>query len=232
MNVRTAYAKNSFAQQNEAMPKTARSRRERQKEELRAELLAAAHTLVQEEGYEGLTIRKLAERVGYAPMSVYSYFADKQDILLALAQDAFQELARRIERQEADDPIEALRGVLREYAAFGLENPNEYRTVFMTEKLHLADDKAFMEMEQNNPAMNMLMKRVDACVAAGQLKGDVRAIATMLWTAAHGAIALLITFPLYPFGDPKDYVMRFGELTLAAIAAQDIAPLSDTPATC
>ena len=74
------------------MPLSVQKRREKQKAELRSELVEAAHKLVQEEGYEGLTIRKLAERVGYAPMSVYSYFADKQDILFALAEDAFETL--------------------------------------------------------------------------------------------------------------------------------------------
>ena len=214
------------------MPKSAKSRRERQKEELRAELLAAAHALVQEEGYEGLTIRKLADRVGYAPMSVYSYFADKQDILFALAEDAFRTLAMRIEKHTADDPLEALRAVLMEYAAFGLENPNEYRTVFMTEKARPPAGKTFAELEQGNPAMKALISRVEACVAAGRFKGDVRAIASMLWASGHGAISLVITFPFYPFGDPHAYVMRVGDLALAAIAAQEIAPLAGAPSNC
>ena len=86
------------------MTLSVQKRREKQKAELRSELVDAAHKLVQEEGYEGLTIRKLAKRVGYAPMSVYSYFADKQDILFALAEDAFETLARRIEEHPADGP--------------------------------------------------------------------------------------------------------------------------------
>ena len=80
------------------MPESGLSRRQLHRQELRSELLAAAHALVKEEGYEGLTIRRLAKRVGYAPMSVYSYFADKQDILVALAEDVFGELARRAEK--------------------------------------------------------------------------------------------------------------------------------------
>ena len=50
------------------MTLSVQKRREKQKAELRSELVAAAHKLVQEEGYEGLTIRKLAKHVGYAPM--------------------------------------------------------------------------------------------------------------------------------------------------------------------
>jgi len=196
---------------------------------MRSELIAAAHKLVQEEGYEGLTIRKLAKRVGYAPMSVYSYFADKQDILLALAQDAFETLARRIEENRSDDPLEALKAVMVEYAAFGLGNPNEYRIVFMTEKVRPQAGKTFAEMTEGNPAMKVLVARVEACVAAGKLRGDPRAIATMLWAVGHGTISLLITFPFYPFGDPQAFVARMCEFSLASLGAGDVPPLAQTP---
>ncbi|MEQ1938270.1 TetR/AcrR family transcriptional regulator [Mesorhizobium sp. CN5-321] len=214
------------------MEPTAQERRDRQKAELRARLVAAAHELVQEEGYDGLTIRKLAKRVGYAPMSVYSYFADKQDILLALAEDAFATLARRIESQPSDDPVEALRVVMREYAAFGLGNPNEYRTVFMTEKTRPPEGKTFEEMEADNPAMKALIDRVEACIAAGKLKGAPYAIANMLWAVGHGTISLLITFPFHPFGDPQAFVQRMCDLALAGLTAQDVAPLTDPPTRC
>ncbi|TGS85013.1 WHG domain-containing protein, partial [Mesorhizobium sp. M2D.F.Ca.ET.178.01.1.1] len=87
-------------------------------------------------------------------------------------------------------------------------------------------------MEQGNPAMKVLIKRVEACVAAGKLKGDPRAIATMLWTVGHGTISLLITFPFYPFGDPQAFVKRMCDFTLATLSTQDVPPLSDTPANC
>ncbi|UDL88427.1 TetR/AcrR family transcriptional regulator [Mesorhizobium sp. PAMC28654] len=214
------------------MPLSVQKRREKHKAELRGELVEAAHKLVQEEGYEGLTIRKLAKRVGYAPMSVYSYFADKQDILFALAEDAFETLARRIEEHPSDDPIEALQAVMTEYAAFGLGNPNEYRTVFMTEKTRPPEGKTFAEMEEGNPAMKVLISRVEACVAAGKLKGDPRAIATMLWAVGHGTISLLITFPFYPFGDPQAFVKRMCDSTLASLSMQDVPPLTETPVNC
>ena len=214
------------------MPLSVQKRREKQKAELRSELVAAAHKLVQEEGYEGLTIRKLAKRVGYAPMSVYSYFADKQDILFALAEDAFETLARRIEEHPSDDPVEALQAVMTEYAAFGLGNPNEYRTVFMTEKTRPPEGRSFQEMHEANPAMKALITRVEACVAAGKLQGDPRAIATMLWAVGHGTISLLITFPFYPFGDPHAFVKRMCDFQLAALSTQNVPPLTDTLVNC
>jgi AcrR family transcriptional regulator len=210
----------------------AKQRRELHKANLRSELIAAAHKLVQEEGYDGLTIRKLAKRVGLAPMSVYSYFADKQDILYALAEDAFEALAERIERHKADDPLESLRAVMVEYAAFGLGNPNEYRIVATTEQVTPPEQLEPGQPEERNPAMQLLISRVEACVKAGKLSGDPRAIATMLWAVGHGTISLLISFPHYPFGEAEAFVERMYDLALAGLTTQHIAPLSDEPATC
>jgi AcrR family transcriptional regulator len=204
------------------------SRRELQKAEIRAELIEAAHTLVREGGYEDLTIRKLAARVGYAPMSVYSYFPDKHAILFALAQDAFAVLARRMERDAPADPLEALIKLMREYAAFGFDNPNEYRTVFMTRDPAALPDMEMKGIEKDNPALQLLLARVQACVDAGVLSGDVFAIATLIWTFGHGTVSLLISFPNYPFGDRDAYVERAIDICLAGIRSVSVSPLGDS----
>lgn len=213
------------------MSQTVQERRERQKQEQRRELIEVARQLVRDEGYEGLTIRKLAACAGYATMSVYSYFADKHAILTALAEDQFELLAHRLNRNVPADPIEALRQGMLDYVEFGLENPNEYRTVFMSgiEKNH----DEFVELEARNPAMKCLMERVEAAIAAGRLHGDTRAIATLLWTAMHGAIALLITFPHYPFGESRAYALRVFDVALRGLSSDEVAPLGPTdPAKC
>jgi len=202
-----------------------KTRREKQREEIRTDLVAAAHALVKDEGYEGLTIRKLAERAGLATMSVYSYFVDKQSILEAMAEDAFVDLARRCEARRTDDALESLRGGLEEYVTFGLENPNEYRTVFMTPQVHVHQDKTFEDLEAHNPAFQGLLAAVQDCINAGSLAGDARAIATILWTVSHGAVSLILTFSLFPFGEPVTYARRVVDIALRGIQDCTIEPL-------
>lgn len=209
------------------MANAARNRRERQKADVRASLIEAAHTLVREEGYDGLTIRKLAERIGYAPMSVYSYFPDKHSILFALAQDAFASLARRMDRDAPADPLDALRKLMREYAAFGFENPNEYRTVFMTGDPAMIQGKAEEELQKRNPAMQLLVSRVGACVESGAFQGDVHAISTLIWSCGHGAVSLLLSFPTFPFGVRDAYVERMIDFVVAGLRAGTTPPLRD-----
>lgn len=208
------------------------SRRERQRIETRAELVAAAHAIVQDEGYEALTIRKLAERVGLATMSVYSYFADKQSILTAVAEDTFEILARRIDSKKPPDPIEALRQGLREYVVFGMENPNEYRTIFMTPQVHEHEDESFEQLEAQNPAFQGLLRAVNLAIEAGKMRGDPRAISTILWTVSHGAVSLLLTFHKYPFGEPVDYAGRVIDMAIDSLTRQDVPPLGGDCAAC
>lgn len=208
------------------MAKTTPNKREARRAAQRAELIAAAHVLVREGGFEGLSIRKLAHRVGYAPMSVYSYFTDKHEILVALARDAFETLARNIEEHAPEDPIEGLQAALAEYAAFGIDNPNEYRIIFMTPYEGPLSPEQVAERRARNPAMRVLIARVEACVRAGSLHGDAGAIATLLWTTAHGAISLIISLPQLPVGEPHAYVGKVCDLMLSALARQEIAPLA------
>jgi AcrR family transcriptional regulator len=77
---------------------------ERYRTEFRAETLAEARHLIKEEGWEGLTLRKLAQRMQCSPMALYTYFADKQALLTALALEGFKNLAKRHGGTSRRDP--------------------------------------------------------------------------------------------------------------------------------
>jgi AcrR family transcriptional regulator len=184
---------------------TLQTRRERYRSELRAETLAAARDLIQEKGYEGLTLRKLAQRMECSPMALYSYFADKQALLTALALEGFEKLAKRLDSTVRRDPLTALRKILLDYIAYAEENPMEYRILFLSVET-LGELKLSREdLQERNPAFRALFKCVEACVKAGVLQGDAFAVSTVLWTAAHGAAALLITARNFPFGSRRLY---------------------------
>jgi AcrR family transcriptional regulator len=184
---------------------TLQKRRERYRSELRSETLSAARKLIKEEGYQGLTIRKLAQRMECSPMALYSYFADKQALLTALALEGFEKVAKRFDSTVHRDPLIALRKILLDYIAYAEENPNEYRVLFLSVET-LGELKLSREdLQERNPAFGALFKRVETCIKAGVLQGDAFAVSTVLWTAAHGAASLLITAQKFPFGSRRLY---------------------------
>src|SRR6266581_8023816 len=86
-------------------------RRARQKEGVREEILDAARTLFVKEGYEHVSIRKIAEKVEYAPGTIYLYFRDKAEILDRICEETFARLAIRLHAINADpsNPLDGLR---------------------------------------------------------------------------------------------------------------------------
>ena len=184
---------------------TLQMRKERYRSELRAETLSAARELIQKEGYEGLTIRKLAKRMECSPMALYSYFADKQALLTALALEGFEKVAKRFDSTAQRDPLTAVRRILLDYIAYAEENPNEYRILFLSVET-LGELKLSREdLQERNPAFGALFKRVETCIKAGVLQGDAFAVSTVLWTAAHGAASVLITAQKFPLGSRQLY---------------------------
>ncbi len=187
---------------------TLQKRRERYRSELRAETLSAARDLIKEEGYQGLTLRKLAQRMGCSPMALYSYFADKQALLTALALEGFEKLAKRFDSTVRRDPLTALRKILLDYIAYAEENPFEYRILFLSVETLGEVKQTRQDLQERNPAFGALFKCVETCVKAGVLKGDAFAVSTVLWTGAHGAASLLITARNFPFGSHGLYAQE------------------------
>ena len=108
-------------------------RRERERVEVRRKIMDAARELFATEGYEKVTMRRIAEAIEYSPTTIYHHFEDKDDLVNALCEEDFSRLLAVFQGQlPPKDPVEWVRQLGRSYARFGLENPNHYRFMFMT----------------------------------------------------------------------------------------------------
>src|ERR1700739_1339574 len=107
-------------------------RRQRERDEVREKILDGARELFVECGYEGVTMRKVAERIEYSPTTIYLYFADKETLFRELCSADFRKLAASFQNVALiADPVERLRACARAYIQFAMEHPNHYRLMFM-----------------------------------------------------------------------------------------------------
>ncbi len=182
-----------------------KERRDREREALREEILAAARELFIREGYERVSMRRIAEKIEYSPTTIYLYFRDKSEILNEICEQTFAKLARTLERIEARDldPLEKLREGCRAYIRFGMRNRHQYRLALMVsgESLEGAFDATY-EGSMGERAFGFLLHGVERCQAAGIFSvGEAAVASQVLWAAVHGVTSLLITlgdgdFPL------------------------------------
>ncbi|TQM25759.1 TetR/AcrR family transcriptional regulator [Nocardia bhagyanarayanae] len=162
------------------------------RERLRAELLSAARSIARESGgFDGVTVRSVADRVGYAVPIVYQYFANKRALLVELMEAGFTDLAERLhgalDAPVQDDP---LLEVAWAYWDFAVADPHLYRL------MHTLPEVPFGTADAPEAARSCF-EALRSAVAAGAPKlpeavMDDDAAADLLWAHLHGLVGLML----------------------------------------
>ncbi|MFL9842868.1 TetR/AcrR family transcriptional regulator [Flavobacterium rhizosphaerae] len=104
----------------------------RQKEQTRANILKAARQIVKQEGWQGLSMRKIADKIEYTAPIIYEYFSSKEAILQELTCKGFQLLSKDLEeaRKKHDAPDEQLESMWMAYWDFAHKNKEMYQLMY------------------------------------------------------------------------------------------------------
>src|SRR5262249_30352107 len=143
-----------------------------------------------------VTMRGIAEKIGYTATTLYNHFQDKEALLLALCEADFQTLRARFQRiGRIADPIERLRELGMAYVEFAVRHPSHYRLMFMTPRPPRSE-AACGAIEKGNPdqdAYAFLRATVAEAITAGLFRHEYQdpdLVAQMVWSGVHGVAAL------------------------------------------
>jgi len=194
-------------------------RKSRQKESTRQEILDAARDLFVNEGYDNVSMRKVAEKIEYAPGTLYLYFKDKAEILDTICAQTFEKLRARMDAIQRDpgNPLDGLRRGLRTYIQFGLDNPNQYIVTFVVAKQRAADCPP-SAAAAGVSCFDCLRGTVRKCIEGGYINGgDVEDTAQAIWTAIHGVTSLLVSNCGFPFVEHTRLIERLLDILIKGI---------------
>lgn len=169
----------------------------------RAEILEAAQRIFVEQGYEGATIRRIAEEVGVSSTALYMHFKDKSEILVEICAIQFQALIDINEALLAQemDPVERVRRMLEGYFAFAFEHPNVYRLAYVSPP---DAERGERLISMGRRVFDTFAEGVRRIKEAGRLRAEhVDTAGKTLWSACHGLVSLVLTRPWFPWGDVK-----------------------------
>jgi AcrR family transcriptional regulator len=179
---------------------------------LRGEIVSAAAALLARMGSdEALSLRSVARAVGVSAPSVYLHFADKDDLLVAVATDLFDDLRHTLDAAAAEageDPVAAVLARGQAYVAWGLAHPGHYKVLYegvLMRRLPAPGLKAF-----GRPALQAIAGDLGRAAAAGRLglADEPEELARLLWQVVHGMTSLRINKPGIDWGDPQTDVAR------------------------
>lgn len=178
-------------------------RRERDRLKVRSKILDAARELFATEGYDAVTMRRIAEAIEYSATTIYLHFKDKDALILELCRVDMMSLAQAIQSVAAEpEPLERLRKTGMAYVAFGIEYPNHYRLMFMSNRRN--EEEQLAELGHGNPETDgyvLLLNTFEEAIARQLLDlefTDPHLLAQAFWASIHGVVAVHICL----YGDP------------------------------
>lgn len=168
-------------------------RSDHSREEIRSMALVAAEQLVSEQGYEGLSARKVASAIGYTVGTLYLVFENLDDLILHINARTLDRLYRRMEEVQTDcrDPGYCLQQLGQTYIGFASDNPYLWKMVF---KHRLPEGQQVPAWFQEK--VHRMFAMVEAQLkplAKNRSHAEIAQAAGALWGGVHGICMLALT---------------------------------------
>jgi AcrR family transcriptional regulator len=198
-----------------------KERQDRERQAVRDAILDAARDLFVNEGYRHVSIRKIADRIEYSPAAIYSYFASKDDIFFALAEEGFRRLAAKVRSAEGHaDPVEELRACWWAYYEFSKEQREFFELMFVDRSVPQITE-LWSGLDFVHQMLEFAAARIQRCIDAGIFPATTNAEIAMhlIWGALTGPCVIGSGCRLAPGEDPDAMARDVLELVVAGLKA-------------
>ncbi len=167
-----------------------KERRQRQRQQLKESILSAAREIASAEGWQSVTIRRIAGIVEYSPPVIYEYFDSKEDLLLELVRTGYAGQLEYIEkaRNTSVDPEEALLRMSRAWCHFAFEAPDLYQAMYGLGGVSFPVAELEKEGEKLGEAIGEVIEEI--LKKNGKATDDIWEKVTLGWGMLHGLAAL------------------------------------------
>jgi AcrR family transcriptional regulator len=169
--------------------KTRMSRGRRRPVAGRGEILAAARGIGVRQGWKAVTIRSVAQELGYASPLLYEHFRDKEELLTQIAVEAIAMLETRLTENLPADRDEAVLIMIERYWTFMLEHTQLYRLMNGMEGVPIDKDAVGQSAQS---LCRMIGVTVQPLVGERSTLADGQTLADELWALLHGMAALYL----------------------------------------
>ena len=172
-------------------------RREMEKKIIRKKIIHAASEILSEEGYEKLSIRRIARSIEYSPGIIYHYFKDKGEIVALVVEEGYGKILKGINEVsiDAENPEKTIEKALRNYIQLMLEQPQLFRAVLLNDIEAIQEKVNMLEEGVSKERMTIqgLCKLVKLGIEKGKFRNmDVELTAQIIWTSTYGLLSRLI----------------------------------------
>ena len=171
------------------------TRREREIEAMRELIISAAREIVAKEGFENLSIRKIAAEIEYSPSIIYHYFKDKDEIMNSVMRTGYMKIVSAVSKSDCEDlaPTEKLKRMTRDYIEEALKMPDEFLAAQINQSHQALKHTSYLYKgaSKEKPALSALCKCLKSLYSSID-EDKVELKAQIIAASAMGMILKLI----------------------------------------
>lgn len=172
-------------------------RKNREKAEMRNEILKAAREIITNEGAENLSIRKIAGIIEYSPAIIYHYFDNKEAIIEKLITEDYEKILKALtsSQQSEESAVEKLGRSIKRYVTLATEMGYTYKNMMLNNSPAFLAHTAVLHRgaSTERPALAMLcqtLREVPGWAERDEI--DIETTAQIIWAAIFGLTLRLI----------------------------------------
>ncbi|MCI0617782.1 TetR/AcrR family transcriptional regulator [bacterium] len=165
-------------------------RKTRQKEQIKASILEAAWQLVEKEGWQALSIRKIADAIEYSSPVIYDHFENKEAILHEFTRRGFQQLNEELEKAKAPfpGPERQIEAIAYSYWNFAFKQKEYYQLMY---GLGMPGCETVKQMAELTTFSQLILEPIKKLIAKGKnTEADPFLKLHTLWSTLHGLISI------------------------------------------
>lgn len=176
---------------------------------LRRHILDTARHLLVKEGYQNLSMRKIADAIGYSATSIYLHFDSKDALLHSLIHEGMMRLQEELGATASrfpEDPLRRLRALCRCFIDFGLDNPEYYEIMFQLrpERMERYPPEKYREARNN---LDLFSRALEEGAESGIFEiQDADVLASTIWASLHGTVSLLLADRVDARIEPETFI--------------------------
>ena len=172
-------------------------RSDHSRDEIREMAISAAANHVETEGFQSLTARKVASKIGYTVGTLYHVFRNFDDLVIHVNARTLDEMAKSIQTQtrKKRNPEVRIRSMAECYVKYATDHPDRWRLVFEHQAPRELPTPA--QMKERRDVMFEMVAENLLEISPGRKRRDVDHTATALWSGIHGICILALTGKLY-----------------------------------
>ncbi len=178
-------------------------RRARERAEQADAALDAVERIASQEGWEAVTIRRVADAVEWSPPKLYSLFGSKAGMAAAARQRAFERLNHELAALTEPDPRSRLIAMAEHHWQFAIEDPARFQLMHGLEAAPRVPQQDGCALPAASAAFATLMDAIQKASDGQQSLEELMTNSRLLWASLFGLAALRLSGQLPPDADGR-----------------------------